>query len=324
MASWMGKDLMTIARGRVLVTGGAGFIGSHLCQRLLEDGYEVLCVDNYYSSTKDNIAHLLGNPRFEVLRHDVTFPLYVEVDEIYHLACPASPVHYQRDPVQTTKTAVHGSINMLGLAKRTGAKILLTSTSEVYGDPLVHPQTEDYWGNVNPIGPRACYDEGKRCAETLFFDYHRQHDLRIKVVRLFNTYGPRMHPHDGRVVSNFVMSALTGTPLTVYGKGEQTRSFCYIDDLVEGLIRMMNSPDDVTGPINLGNPGEFTIAELADLVIAQTGTKSRIEYLPLPQDDPVRRQPNIMRARELLGWEPTVPLADGLARTVEYFRTSLA
>jgi UDP-glucuronate decarboxylase len=254
----------------------------------------------------------------------VTFPLYVEVDEIYHLACPASPVHYQRDPVQTTKTAVHGSINMLGLAKRTGAKILLTSTSEVYGDPLVHPQTEDYWGNVNPIGPRACYDEGKRCAETLFFDYHRQHDLRIKVVRLFNTYGPRMHPHDGRVVSNFVMSALTGTPLTVYGKGEQTRSFCYIDDLVEGLIRMMNSPDDVTGPINLGNPGEFTIAELADLVIAQTGTKSRIEYLPLPQDDPVRRQPNIMRARELLGWEPTVPLADGLARTVEYFRTSLA
>jgi UDP-glucuronate decarboxylase len=320
----MGKDLMTIARGRVLVTGGAGFIGSHLCQRLLEDGYEVLCVDNYYSSTKDNIAHLLGNPRFEVLRHDVTFPLYVEVDEIYHLACPASPVHYQRDPVQTTKTAVHGSINMLGLAKRTGAKILLTSTSEVYGDPLVHPQTEDYWGNVNPIGPRACYDEGKRCAETLFFDYHRQHDLRIKVVRLFNTYGPRMHPHDGRVVSNFVMSALTGTPLTVYGKGEQTRSFCYIDDLVEGLIRMMNSPDDVTGPINLGNPGEFTIAELADLVIAQTGTKSRIEYLPLPQDDPVRRQPNIMRARELLGWEPTVPLADGLARTVEYFRTSLA
>jgi UDP-glucuronate decarboxylase len=324
MASWMGKDLMTIARGRVLVTGGAGFIGSHLCQRLLEDGYEVLCVDNYYSSTKDNIAHLLGNPRFEVLRRDVTFPLYVEVDEIYHLACPASPVHYQRDPVQTTKTAVHGSINMLGLAKRTGAKILLTSTSEVYGDPLVHPQTEDYWGNVNPIGPRACYDEGKRCAETLFFDYHRQHDLRIKVVRLFNTYGPRMHPHDGRVVSNFVMSALTGTPLTVYGKGEQTRSFCYIDDLVEGLIRMMNSPDDVTGPINLGNPGEFTIAELADLVIAQTGTKSRIEYLPLPQDDPVRRQPNIMRARELLGWEPTVPLADGLARTVEYFRTSLA
>lgn len=320
----MGKDLMTIARGRVLVTGGAGFIGSHLCQRLLEDGYEVLCVDNYYSSTKDNIAHLLGNPRFEVLRRDVTFPLYVEVDEIYHLACPASPVHYQRDPVQTTKTAVHGSINMLGLAKRTGAKILLTSTSEVYGDPLVHPQTEDYWGNVNPIGPRACYDEGKRCAETLFFDYHRQHDLRIKVVRLFNTYGPRMHPHDGRVVSNFVMSALTGTPLTVYGKGEQTRSFCYIDDLVEGLIRMMNSPDDVTGPINLGNPGEFTIAELADLVIAQTGTKSRIEYLPLPQDDPVRRQPNIMRARELLGWEPTVPLADGLARTVEYFRTSLA
>ena len=313
---------MTIAKGRALVTGGSGFIGSHLCERLLDDGYDVLCVDNYYSSTKDNIAHLIGNPRFEVMRHDVTFPLYVEVDEIYHLACPASPVHYQRDPVQTTKTAVHGSINMLGLAKRTGAKILLTSTSEVYGDPLVHPQTEDYWGNVNPIGPRACYDEGKRCAETLFFDYHRQHGLRIKVVRLFNTYGPRMHPHDGRVVSNFVVSALAGAPLTVYGEGQQTRSFCYIDDLVEGLVRMMGSDDSVTGPINLGNPGEFTIAELADLVIAQTGTSSGIEYRPLPQDDPVRRQPDITRAKAALDWEPTIPLAEGLARTIEFFRGS--
>ena len=314
---------MSIAAGRVLVTGGSGFIGSHLCERLLNDGYDVLCVDNYYSSTKDNIAHLLDNPRFEVIRHDVTFPLYVEVDEIYHLACPASPVHYQRDPVQTTKTAVHGSINMLGLAKRTGAKILLTSTSEVYGDPLVHPQTEDYWGNVNPIGPRACYDEGKRAAETLFFDYHRQHNLKIKVVRLFNTYGPRMHPDDGRVVSNFVVSALNGTPLTVYGEGQQTRSFCYIDDLIEGLISMMRSSDEVTGPINLGNPGEFTIAELADLVIKQTGTTAGVEYRPLPQDDPVRRQPDITRAKTILGWEPTIPLTDGLKRTIEFFRSSL-
>ena len=313
-----------IAKGRALVTGGAGFIGSHLCERLLDDGYDVLCVDNYYSSTKDNISHLLGNPRFEVLRHDVTFPLYVEVDEIYHLACPASPIHYQRDPVQTTKTAVHGSINMLGLAKRTGAKILLTSTSEVYGDPLVHPQTEDYWGNVNPIGPRACYDEGKRAAETLFFDYFRQHSLRIKVVRLFNTYGPRMHPHDGRVVSNFVVSALSGAPLTVYGKGEQTRSFCYVDDLIDGLIAMMATDDEATGPVNLGNPGEFTIAELADLVIAMTGSSSGIEYLPLPQDDPVRRQPDISRAKALLGWEPTVALRDGLERTIAHFRRELA
>lgn len=312
---------MSIAKGRALVTGGAGFIGSHLCERLLDDGYDVLCVDNYYSSTKDNIVHLIKHPRFEVIRHDVTFPLYVEVDEIYHLACPASPIHYQRDPVQTTKTAVHGSINMLGLAKRTGAKILLTSTSEVYGDPAVHPQSEDYWGNVNPIGPRACYDEGKRAAETLFFDYHRQHDLLIKVVRLFNTYGPRMHPHDGRVVSNFVVSALANRPLTVYGSGEQTRSFCYIDDLIDGLIAMMHSPDEVIGPINLGNPGEFTIAELADLVIEQTGTTGGIEHLPLPQDDPVRRQPDIARAKETLGWEPTIPLEDGLKRTVEYFRT---
>ncbi len=311
---------MTIAKGRALVTGGAGFIGSHLCERLLDEGYDVLCVDNYYSSTKDNISHLLGNPRFEILRHDITFPLYVEVDEIYHLACPASPIHYQRDPVQTTKTAVHGSINTLGLAKRTGAKILLTSTSEVYGDPLVHPQTEDYWGNVNPIGPRACYDEGKRAAETLFFDYWRQHNLDIKVVRLFNTYGPRMHPRDGRVVSNFIMSALEGRPLTVYGKGEQTRSFCYVDDLIEALIRMMATDSSVTGPVNLGNPGEFTIGELAEMVIANTQGSSGVEYLPLPPDDPTRRQPDITRAREILGWEPTVSLEAGLAKTLEYFR----
>ena len=315
---------MIIAKGRALVTGGAGFLGSHLCERLLNDGYSVICVDNYYSSTKDNIAHLLDNPRFEVIRHDVTFPLYVEVDEIYHLACPASPIHYQRDPVQTTKTAVHGSINMLGLAKRTGAKILLTSTSEIYGDPLVHPQTEDYWGNVNPIGPRACYDEGKRAAETLFFDYHRQHNLQIKVVRLFNTYGPRMHPHDGRVVSNFVVSALTGKPITIYGEGQQTRSFCYVDDLIDGLIAMMNSGDDVTGPINLGNPGEFTIAELAAEVIKQTGVDPGIEYLPLPPDDPTRRQPDITRAKQTLGWEPTIELKAGLAKTIEYFRGVLA
>lgn len=315
---------MSIAKGRALVTGGAGFIGSHLCERLLNDGYDVLCVDNYYSSTKDNITHLLDNPRFEVIRHDVTFPLYVEVDEIYHLACPASPIHYQRDPVQTTKTAVHGSINMLGLAKRTAAKILTTSTSEVYGNPAEHPQREDYWGNVNPIGPRACYDEGKRAAETLFFDYHRQHGLKIKVARLFNTYGPRMHPHDGRVVSNFVVAALQNRPLPVYGDGKQTRSFQYIDDLIEGLLALMNSNDDVTGPINLGNPGEFTIAELADLVIQETGSTGGIDYLPLPQDDPIRRQPDISRAKHLLGWEPKIPLADGLVRTIEYFRSSLA
>ena len=314
---------MTIAKGRALVTGGAGFIGSHLCERLLSDGYDVLCIDNYYSSTKDNIAHLLDNPRFEVIRHDVTFPLYVEVDEIYHLACPASPIHYQRDPVQTTKTAVHGSINMLGLAKRTGAKILITSTSEVYGDPLVHPQTEDYWGNVNPIGPRACYDEGKRAAETLFFDYHRQHNIKIKVVRLFNTYGPRMHPHDGRVVSNFVVSALSGKPLTMYGEGQQTRSFCYVDDLVRGLVLMMQSDDSVIGPINLGNPGEFTISELAHEVIRQVGTDPGITYHPLPTDDPVRRQPDITRAKATLGWEPTVQLREGLAKTIDYFRGSL-
>ena len=314
---------MSISKGRVLVTGGAGFIGSHLCERLLKDGYDVLCVDNYYSSTKDNIAHLLDHPRFEVIRHDVTFPLYVEVDQIFHLACPASPVHYQRDPVQTTKTAVHGSINMLGLAKRTGARILLTSTSEVYGDPLVHPQTEDYWGNVNPIGPRACYDEGKRAAETLFFDYHRQHNLDIKVVRLFNTYGPRMHPQDGRVVSNFIMSALTGAPLTVYGEGEQTRSFCYVSDLIDGLIAMMNSDSDVTGPINLGNPGEFTIGELANIVIKKTNSNSKIDYLPLPVDDPIRRQPDITRAKETLGWEPTIALSEGLDTTIAHFRENV-
>ena len=314
---------MSISKGRVLVTGGAGFIGSHLCSRLLDDGFDVLCVDNYYSSTKDNIAHLLHNPRFEVLRHDVTFPLFVEVDQIYHLACPASPIHYQRDPVQTTKTAVHGSINMLGLAKRTGARILLTSTSEVYGDPLVHPQTEDYWGNVNPIGPRACYDEGKRAAETLFFDYHRQHGLQIKVVRLFNTYGPRMHPHDGRVVSNFVVSALTGKPITMYGDGSQTRSFCYVDDLINGLVAMMDSDVSVTGPINLGNPGEFTIAELADLVLELTGADVPVERHPLPADDPTRRQPDITRARTFLGWEPTVALREGLVQTIEHFRHTL-
>jgi len=309
--------------GRVLVTGGAGFIGSHLCERLLNDGYDVLCVDNYYSSTKANISHLLDNPRFEVIRHDVTFPLYVEVDQIFHLACPASPIHYQRDPVQTTKTAVHGSINMLGLAKRTGAKILLTSTSEVYGDPLVHPQTEDYWGNVNPIGPRACYDEGKRAAETLFFDYHRQHSLKIKVVRLFNTYGPRMHPQDGRVVSNFIMSALTGAPLTVYGEGQQTRSFCYVSDLIDGLIAMMDSGDETTGPINLGNPGEFTIGELANIVIDMTKSDSALEYLPLPTDDPIRRQPDITKAKDQLGWAPTIPLIEGLETTIQHFKENV-
>ena len=314
---------MSISTDRVLVTGGAGFIGSHLCERLLNDGHDVLCVDNYYSSTKANIAHLLDNPRFEVIRHDVTFPLYVEVDQIFHLACPASPIHYQRDPVQTTKTAVHGSINMLGLAKRTGAKILLTSTSEVYGDPLVHPQTEDYWGNVNPIGPRACYDEGKRAAETLFFDYYRQHGLKIKVVRLFNTYGPRMHPQDGRVVSNFIMSALTGKPLTIYGEGQQTRSFCYISDLIDGLIAMMNSGREITGPINLGNPGEFTIGDLANIVIDMTNSDSTVEYLPLPVDDPIRRQPDITRAKNQVGWAPTVPLAEGLETTIKHFKEHL-
>ncbi|MGB6616517.1 MAG: UDP-glucuronic acid decarboxylase family protein [Trebonia sp.] len=307
-------------RKRTLVTGGSGFIGSHLCQRLLDMGHDVLAADNFYSSDRHNVHELLPNPRFELMRHDVTFPLYVEVDEIYHLACPASPVYYQRDPVQTTKTCVHGSINMLGLAKRLDARILLTSTSEVYGDPAVHPQSESYWGNVNPIGIRSCYDEGKRAAETLFFDYHRQHGLPIKVARIFNTYGPRMQPDDGRVVSNFIVQALKGEPLTVFGDGSQTRSFCYIDDMVDGLISLMNSPREVTGPVNLGNPGEFTMIELAKQVIALTDSDSELQHLPLPADDPVRRRPDISRAREVLGWEPAVPLSEGLARTVDYFR----
>jgi UDP-glucuronate decarboxylase len=306
-------------RKRVLVTGGAGFLGSHLCERLLADGFDVLCVDNYFTGTKDHIAHLLGHPHFEMLRHDVTFPLYVEVDEIFNLACPASPVHYQFDPVQTTKTSVHGAINMLGLAKRVKAKIFQASTSEVYGDPVVHPQTEEYRGNVNPIGPRACYDEGKRCAETLFFDYHRQHKLNIRVARIFNTYGPRMHPNDGRVVSNFVIQALKGEPITVFGDGKQTRAFCYVDDLIEGFIRLMAAPNDVSGPINLGNPHEFTIAELAELVIDLTGAKSKVVYRPLPVDDPMQRCPDISKARALLGWEPKVPLHEGLQLTIAYF-----
>jgi UDP-glucuronate decarboxylase len=309
---------------RILVTGGSGFIGSHLCRRLLALGHDVLVVDNFSSSSRHNVLDLLAVPRFELIRHDVTFPLYVEVDQIYHLACPASPAFYQKDPVQTTKTCVHGSINMLGLARRLGAPILLASTSEVYGDPLAHPQPESYWGNVNPIGVRSCYDEGKRCAETLFFDYHRQHALPVKVARIFNTYGPSMLPDDGRVVSNFIVQALRGQPLTVFGDGSQTRSFCYVDDLVTGLIALMDSPPGVTGPVNLGNPGEFTMLELARRVLALTGSSAPIEYRPLPADDPVRRQPDISRARELLGWKPTVGLADGLERTVEYFRDALA
>lgn len=304
---------------RILITGGAGFIGSHICERLLERGDDVLCLDNFFTGEKRNVSHLLDHPSFELMRHDVTFPLFVEVDQIYNMACPASPVHYQFDPVQTTKTSVHGAINMLGLAKRTKARILQASTSEVYGDPSVHPQTEDYWGNVNPIGPRSCYDEGKRCAETLFFDYHRQHDLDIKVARIFNTYGPRMHPNDGRVVSNFIVQALRGEDITLYGDGEQTRSFCYVDDLVEGLIRLMDSKEGVTGPINLGNPGEFTIRELAELVIELTGSKSKLTHKPLPQDDPKQRQPNITLAKENLDWQPTVPLKDGLGHTIKYF-----
>ena len=312
------------SRRRVLVTGGAGFLGSHLCERLLQRGDDVLCVDNYYTGTRDNITHLLDHPHFELMRHDVTFPLFVEVDQIYNLACPASPIHYQRDPVQTIKTSVHGAINMLGLAKRTKAKILQASTSEVYGDPQVHPQTEDYWGNVNPIGPRSCYDEGKRAAETLFFDYLRQHRMRIKVARIFNTYGPRMHPNDGRVVSTFIVQALRGEPITVFGDGAQSRSFCYVDDLVDGLVRLMDSPDDFTGPINLGNPNEFTMLELAERVVALTGSRSAIVFEPLPQDDPRQRQPDITLARQALGWEPTVQLAAGLERTVGYFREELA
>lgn len=306
---------------RILVTGGAGFLGSHLCERLLTDGHDVLCVDNFYTSTRRNIIHLLDNPNFELMRHDVTFPLYVEVDQIYNMACPASPIHYQRDPVQTTKTIVHGAINMLGLAKRTGARILQASTSEVYGDPQVHPQTEDYWGNVNPIGTRSCYDEGKRCAETLFFDYLRQYQTRIKVARIFNTYGPRMLPDDGRVVSNFIVQALKGQDITIYGDGSQTRSFCYVDDLVDGLIALMNSKDAVSGPINLGNPGEFSIKELAEIVVGMTGSGSGIVYKELPQDDPAQRQPDISQAKGTLGWEPKVQLAEGLAPTVEFFRS---
>lgn len=303
-----------------MVTGGAGFLGSHLCERLLKEGNDVLCVDNFYSGTKDNIVHLLGNPHFELMRHDVTFPLYIEIDEIYNLACPASPVHYQWDPVQTTKTSVIGAINMLGLAKRTKAKILQASTSEVYGDPEVHPQKEDYWGHVNPIGIRSCYDEGKRCAETLFFDYHRQHNLQIKVVRIFNTYGPRMHPNDGRVVSNFIVQALRGEDITIYGDGSQTRSFCYVDDLIEGFVRMMASPHEVTGPINIGNPREFTIRQLAETVLKMVGGQSRLILKPLPQDDPKQRQPDITTARATLGWEPQVELEAGLQKTISYFK----
>ena len=305
---------------RILVTGGAGFLGSHLCERLIAAGHEVICVDNCYTGTKTNIQRLLENPRFEFVRHDVTFPLYIEVDEIYNLACPASPIHYQFDPVQTTKTSVHGAINMLGLAKRLKAKILQASTSEVYGDPSVHPQTEAYWGNVNPIGPRSCYDEGKRCAETLFFDYFRQVHLRIKVARIFNTYGPRMHPNDGRVVSNFIVQALRNEPITVFGDGSQTRSFCYVDDMTDAMSRLMNSPDEITGPINLGNPGEFTIRELAETIIRLTGSSSRLVFKPLPQDDPKQRQPDISLARRQLAWEPKIPLEQGLKQTIEYFR----
>jgi UDP-glucuronate decarboxylase len=308
---------------KVLVTGGAGFLGSHLCEQLIQQNVDVLCVDNFYTGSKSNLAPILGNPYFELMRHDVTFPLYVEVDEIYNLACPASPIHYQHDPVQTTKTCVHGAINMLGLAKRLKAKILQASTSEVYGDPEVHPQHEEYWGKVNPIGFRSCYDEGKRCAETLFFDYHRQHNLQIKVARIFNTYGPRMHPNDGRVVSNFIVQALKGEDITIYGDGCQTRSFCYVDDLIDGLLRLMATPDGFAGPLNLGNPGEFTMLELAENVLRLTGSKSKLVFLPLPQDDPKQRQPNIQLAKDKLGWAPKVTLEDGLKETIAYFRNTL-
>ena len=308
---------------RILVTGGAGFLGSHLCERLLNEDHDVVSVDNYFSGNKKNIAHLLSNSHFEAIRHDITFPLYVETDQIYNLACPASPIHYQRDPVQTTKTCVHGSINMLGLAKRVNARVLQASTSEVYGDPEVHPQTEDYWGRVNPVGIRSCYDEGKRCAETLFFDYYRQYNLEIKVVRLFNTYGPKMHPNDGRVVSNFIVQALRGDNITIYGDGLQTRSFCYVDDLIEALVHMMNSPAELVGPMNLGNPREFTVHELAEKVLHFTGSKSKLIFMPLPQDDPKQRQPDITLAREKLGWEPTVSLEDGLKETIAYFKKIL-
>ena len=305
---------------KILVTGGAGFLGSHLCDRLINDGHDVLCVDNFFTGSKVNVAHLINNPHFELMRHDVTFPLYVEVDQIYNLACPASPIHYQHDPVQTTKTSVHGAINMLGLAKRVKARILQASTSEVYGDPAVHPQTEDYWGNVNPIGPRSCYDEGKRCAETLFFDYYRQNNVDIKVVRIFNTYGPRMHPNDGRVVSNFIVQALQGQDLTIYGDGSQTRSFCYVDDLIEGFVRMMDTDLGFTGPINIGNPNEFTMLELAEQVIKIVGGKSKLVFMPLPTDDPKQRKPNISLAQTKLSWQPTVQLDEGLKETVAYFK----
>ncbi|TDH58033.1 SDR family oxidoreductase [Dankookia rubra] len=312
------------SRLRVLVTGGAGFIGSHLCERLLRKGHEVLCLDNYFTGTRSNIAALIGDPMFEAVRHDITFPYYAEVDRIFNMACPASPIHYQFDPVQTTKTTVHGVINMLGLAKRTRARILQASTSEVYGDPVEHPQREEYWGNVNPIGPRACYDEGKRCAETLFFDYHRQHGIDIKVARIFNTYGPRMHPADGRVVSNFIVQALRGDPITIYGDGRQTRSFCYVDDLVDGLIRLMDTPTGVTGPLNLGNPGEFSMLELAEAVLRLTQSKSHLIFQPLPTDDPKQRQPNLDRTRATLeGWQPVTPLEEGLKKTIAYFRLAL-
>ena len=311
---------MTIMHNRkILVTGGAGFLGSHLCDRLVTRGDDVLCVDNFFTGSKRNVAHLIGKPNFELMRHDVTFPLYVEVDEIYNLACPASPVHYQYDPVQTTKTSVHGAINMLGLAKRCKAKILQASTSEVYGDPEMHPQSESYWGHVNPIGIRSCYDEGKRCAETLFFDYHRQHQVRIKVVRIFNTYGPRMHPNDGRVVSNFIMQALRGEDITLFGDGLQTRSFCYVDDLLDAMIRMMDTSDDFPGPVNIGNPTEFTMAELADQVLSLTGSKSKIVHMPIPSDDPRQRRPDLARAKEKLDWEPSIALRDGLEKTIAYF-----
>ena len=314
---------MGLTRKRILVTGGAGFLGSHLCERLLRDGADVLCVDNYFTGRKDNIVHLIGNPHFELMRHDITFPLYIEVDEIYNLACPASPVHYQFDPVQTTKTSVIGAINILGLAKRVGAKILQASTSEVYGDPTVHPQTEDYRGNVNPLGPRACYDEGKRCAETLFFDYHRQHKVQIKVVRIFNTYGPRMHPNDGRVVSNFIVQALRNEDITLYGDGGQTRAFCYVDDLIEGFVRLMATGPEITGPINIGNPHEIPVSELAERVIRLTSSRSRIVHKPLPQDDPLQRCPDITLAGQVLGWKPTVELDTGLGRAIAYFRQML-
>lgn len=316
MQYWNGKK-------RILVTGGSGFLGSHLCDRLLQMGQEVLCVDNFFTGSKENIAHLLGNPNFELIRHDVTFPLYIEVDEIYNLACPASPIHYQHDPVQTTKTSVHGAINLLGLAKRLGVKIFQASTSEVYGDPAIHPQTEDYWGHVNPLGPRACYDEGKRCAETLFFDYHRQHGLEIKVGRIFNTYGPRMHPNDGRVVSNFIMQALRGEDITIYGDGSQTRSFCYVDDMVEAFIRLMATPENITGPINLGNPVENTILQLAEQIIALTHSNSKIIRKPLPLDDPKQRQPDITFAKNTIDWEPSIKLTDGLRRTIAYFESKI-